>query len=47
MGLIYDGAATIMSGANVIQVRLSAENSKAVHVHCNSHILILCIVVCL
>ncbi len=39
----YDGTAN-MSAANGVQGRLSAENSKAVYVHCNSHILNLCIV---
>ena len=39
----YDGAIN-MSGANGVQGRISAENSKAVYVHCNSHILNLCIV---
>lgn len=39
----YDGA-TNMSGANGVQGLISAENSKAVYVHCNSHVLNLCIV---
>ena len=39
----YDGATNI-SGANGVQGHLSAENSKAVYAHCNSHILNLCIV---
>ena len=39
----YDGA-TNMSGTNGVQGRLAAENFKATYVHCNSHILNLCIV---
>ena len=39
----YDGA-TNMSGEAGVQGRLMAENPKAVYVHCNSHILNLCIV---
>ena len=42
-GQCYDGA-TNMSAANGVQGRISAENFKAVYVHCNSHILNLCIV---
>ncbi len=33
-----------MSGASDVQSCLSAENPKAVYVHCDSHILNLCIV---
>ncbi|SMN02068.1 hypothetical protein SPONN_425 [uncultured Candidatus Thioglobus sp.] len=39
----YDGASN-MSGANGVQGRLVAENSKALYFHCKSHILNLCIV---
>lgn len=39
----YDGA-TNMSGEAGVQGRLMAENLKAVYIHCNSHILNLCIV---
>ncbi len=39
----YDGA-TNMSAANGVQGHLSVENSKVVYVHCNCHILNLCIV---
>ena len=39
----YDGA-TNMSGEAGVQGRLTAENPKALYVHCNSHILNLCIV---
>ncbi len=39
----YDGA-TNMSAANGVQGRFSAENSEAVYVHCNFHILNVCIV---
>lgn len=38
----YDGA-TNMSGRNGVQGRLSSENPKATYVHCNSHVLNLCI----
>lgn len=33
-----------MCGANGVQGRLAAENSNATYVHCNSHVLNLCIV---
>ena len=33
-----------MSGTNGVQGRLAAENFKATYVHCNYHILNLCIV---
>ena len=39
----YDGA-TNMSSMNGVQGRLSAENAKATYVHCNCHVLNLCIV---
>ena len=39
----YDGASN-MSCTGGVQGRLLAENSKAVYMHCNSHILNLCIV---
>lgn len=39
----YDGA-TNMSGASGVQGRLKADNPKAIYVHCNSHVLNLCIV---
>ena len=41
----YDGA-TNMSGASGVQGRLTSENPKATYIHCNSHILNLCIVNC-
>ena len=39
----YDGAAN-MSGESGVQGRLLRENPKAMYIHCNSHILNLCIV---
>ena len=39
----YDGASN-MSSAGGVQGLLSADNSKAVYMHCNSHILNLCVV---
>lgn len=39
----YDGASN-MSSAGGVQGLLLAENSKAVYIHCNSHILNMCIV---
>lgn len=39
----YDGASN-MSGESGVQGRLLADNPKATYVHCNSHILNLCIV---
>ena len=41
----YDGA-TNMSGPNGVQGRLCSINSKAVYVHCNSHVLNLCVEAC-
>ena len=39
----YDGASN-MSCANGVQGRCYADNPKATYVHCNSHVLNLCIV---
>ena len=39
----YDGASN-MSAVGGVQGRLSAENRKATYVHCNCHVLNLCIV---
>ena len=39
----YDGA-TNMSGVSGVQGRIIADNPKATYVHCNSHVLNLCIV---
>lgn len=40
----YDGASNMSSTGAGVQGRLTAENPKAVYIHCNSHILNLCIV---
>lgn len=40
----YDGAANMSSSGAGVQGRLLADNPKAVYIHCNSHILNLCIV---